>query len=264
MNRKNLLPEYKSGRNTTKITKHLFTDVDEENEAKADQIGRLIHYLQCLPVKVLSIDKVEADDIIAFLSVELTKNEKTKAFIVSSDKDFLQLVDKNITVYNAMEKEFYTPQAVKNKFNVQPHNFIIYKTLMGDGSDKIAGVKGLGPKKLYKMFPELLGEEKISLDDIFKICEEKHDKHVIYSQVIFDFDDLKKGYKVMDLGNPMLDDKEKDLILNHIKSLAYKLDIPTFVRLYNEDSLGNILKNVEFWLRDNWTTIDRYNKAKNK
>ena len=264
MNRKNLLPEYKSGRNTTKITKHLFDNIDEENESKADQIGRLIHYLQCLPVKILSMDKVEADDIIAFLSVELTKNEKTKAFIVSSDKDFLQLVNENVTVYSAMEKEFYTPQAVKNKFNIEPYNFIIYKTLMGDGSDKIAGVKGLGPKKLNKMFPELLGTEKLSLDDIFKICEEKHDKHVIYSQVIFDFDDLKKSYKVMDLSNPILDDKEKDLILNHIKSFAYKLDIPTFIKLYNEDGLGNILKNIEFWLRDNWTTIDRYNKAKNK
>ena len=76
-NRKNLLPEYKSGRNSTKMTKELFNDVDEENEAKADQIGRLVHYLQCLPVKVLALDKVEADDVMAFLSKELTKNKKT-------------------------------------------------------------------------------------------------------------------------------------------------------------------------------------------
>jgi len=59
-----------------------------------------------------------------------------------------------------------------------------------------------------------------------------------------------------------LDLKEKDLILNYVKEPAFKFNIPTFITLYNEDGLGNILKNVEFWLRDNWTIIDRYNKAK--
>ncbi len=103
LNRKSLIPEYKSGRNTNRINANVFDRLDDENESKADQIGRLIQYLRCLPIKILSIDKVEADDIIAFLSVETTKNEKTKAYIVSSDKDFLQLTDDNITVYSPVE-----------------------------------------------------------------------------------------------------------------------------------------------------------------
>ncbi len=73
-------------------------------------------------------------------------------------------------------------------------------------------------------------------------------------------DGSKDSKKVMDLGNPILDLKEKDLILNHVKEPAFKFNIPTFITLYNEDGLGNILKNVEFWLRDNWTIIDRYIK----
>jgi hypothetical protein len=68
----------------------------------------------------------------------------------------------------------------------------------------------------------------------------------------------------MDLGNPMLDNQEKDSILNYIKESAYSLNIVTFLKLYNQDGLGNVLKNVDFWIRDNWITIDRYNKAKNK
>ena len=78
INRKNLIPEYKSGRNVNRINANIFDHIDDENESKADQIGRLIQYLRCLPIKILSIDKVEADDIIAFLSTEMTKNEKTK------------------------------------------------------------------------------------------------------------------------------------------------------------------------------------------
>jgi 5'-3' exonuclease len=262
--RKNLLPEYKSGRNSTKMTKELFNDIEEENESKANQIGRLVNYLQCLPVKIISLDKIEADDVIAFLSKELTKTDKTKAYIVSTDKDFLQLVDDNITVYGAIEKEFFTPKVVKEKYGLHPYNFLIYKTLMGDDSDKIEGIQGLGKKKLPKLFPELFEDKKITLDDLFKICEERHDKHVIYSRIIFNSDKVKRNCKVMNLENPMLGDQEKIHILNYIKELAYKLDISTFIKMYYEDGLGNVLKNVDYWLRDNWVTIDRYNRTKNK
>ena len=264
LNRKNLLPEYKSNRNINRVNANIFDNLDDENESKADQIGRLIEYLMCLPVKIISLDKVEADDVIAFLSVESIKNTDTKAYIVSSDKDFTQLVNDKITLYAAMEKEFYTPQKVKEKYNIHPYNFLTYKTLMGDGSDKIPGVKGLGPKKLPKMFPELLGNQTITLDDIFEICEAKYNQHVIYSRIIFEFDKLQNSNKIMDLSNPMLGDQEKDFILQCIKDSAYSLDIVTFLKLYNQDGLGNVLKNVDFWIRDNWMIIDRYNKAKNK
>ena len=94
-NRKNLLPEYKSGRNITRITNwDVFENLGDENDAKVDQIRRLIHYLDCLPVKTISIDKAEADDIIAYYSDVLPKKYGSKVYIVSSDKDFLQLIKK--------------------------------------------------------------------------------------------------------------------------------------------------------------------------
>ena len=262
LNRKSLIPEYKSGRNVNRVNANIFDHLDDENESKADQIGRLIQYLHCLPIKILSMDKVEADDIIAFLSTEMTKNEKTKAYIVSSDKDFLQLVDEHITVYAAMEKEFYTPKKVKEKYGIYPYNFLTYKVLMGDNSDKIPGIKGLGPKKLPKMFPELFEDKLCTLDDVFNIAKDNYEKHDVYCRIIMDFEKLKDSKKVMDLGNPILDFQEKELILKHIKESAFKLDIPIFIKLYNQDGLGNVLKNIEFWLRDNWNIIDRYNKAK--
>jgi DNA polymerase-1 len=258
INRKNLVPEYKSNRNLKQINKVIFTDNEDENESKSDQISRLIQYLKCLPIKIISLDKVEADDVIAFLSVESTKNKTTKAYIVSSDKDFLQLVDDNITVYAAMEKNFYTPKAVKEKYGIHPFNFLTYKSLMGDGSDKIAGVKGLGAKKLPKMFPELFGDQSINLEDIFEICEAKYDKHVIYSRIIFDFDKLKNNQKIMNLGNPMLDDREKEHILNLVKKSPYKLDIVSFVKMYHEDGLGHTLPNANFWLRDTFRTLSSF------
>ena len=172
-NRKNLIPEYKANRNTSRVTNwDVFDNLEEEDESKVDQIVRIIQYLKTLPVRTISIDKVEADDIIAYLSETLPTKPNDRAFIVSSDKDYLQLVSDQVVVYRPIEKEFYTEQTVKDKFNVSPNNFLLYKLLMGDNSDGIPGIKGLGLKKLYKLFPELT-KENMSLDDLLDLSEAK-------------------------------------------------------------------------------------------
>ena len=264
INRKNLLPEYKSGRNVNRVNKNSFDSVEKENESKTDQIIHLIHYLQCLPIKLLSIDGVEADDIIAYLSKDLTRNKKNKVYLVSADNDFLQLVDDNILMYRSVEKEFITSKDVKAKYGVHPHNFLIYKTLMGDKSDKVGGVKGLGQNKFEKYFPDVMGEGRITLDEIYETCAAKFQEHVIYCRALENFDNLRKAYKIMDLSNPMLDDQEKDYILEQVKDSPYELNIETFLKFYNQDGLGNILKNVDYWIKENWGPIDRYNRAKHK
>jgi len=249
-NRKNLLPEYKSGRNLQRITNwDAFDDLEDEDDAKIDQIVRIIQYLKALPVKTVSLDKVEADDIIAYLGSVIPKTPKDKVFIVSSDKDFLQLINENVIVYRPMEKEYYTESTVIEKFKMSPNNFILYKTLMGDNSDKVAGVKGLGPKKLYKLFPEL-GEKDMTLDDIYDICEAKFKENVIYARVIQTIDSLEKNYKIMDLSNPMLDENDKRYLNQVVKSENPDYLPDQFLSMYNTDKLGNIIRNVEYWIKD--------------
>ena len=258
-NRKNLLPEYKSGRNLQRITNwDAFDNLEDEDDAKIDQIVRVIQYLKTLPVKTVSLDKVEADDIIAYLGTILPKRKEDKVFIVSSDKDFLQLVNENVIVYRPMEKEFYTEETVKQKFNMSPTNFIIYKTLMGDNSDKVKGVKGLGEKKLYKLFPELQ-ERDLTLDDVYNICESKFKEHVIYARIIQDIDALEKNYKIMDLSNPMLDENDKNYLNEVVKSKELNYIPDQFIAFYNEDKLGGMIRNLEFWIKDVFEKLS-YNK----
>jgi len=260
-NRKNLLPEYKSGRNLQRITNwEVFDTHEDEDDAKVDQIVRIIQYLKTLPVKTVSIDKVEADDIIAHLCTVIPKQEKDKVFIVSSDKDFIQLVNKNVIVYRPMEKEFYTEETVKEKFNMSPSNFIIYKTLMGDNSDKVKGVKGLGEKKLYKLFPELQ-TTNLTLDDVYNICEGKFKEHVIYARIIQGIDDLEKNYKIMDLSNPMLDENEKNYLNQVVDSNTLNYIPEQFLAFYNEDQLGGMIRNVEFWIKDVFENLVTKNKV---
>ena len=249
-NRKNINPLYKSGRDLQRITNwDAFDDKRDEDDSKVDQMVRVIQYLKTLPVKTVSIDKVEADDIIAYLCNKVINKPEDKAFIVSSDKDFIQLVNDNVIVYRPMEKEYYTEQTVIDKYKMSPKNFILHKTLLGDNSDKIKGVKGLGEKGLYKKFPELM-ERDMNLEDIFTICEAKLKDHVVYARVLQNMDEMEKNYKIMDLDNPMISKKEEEYLDKLVNS-----DIPPylpeqFVAFYNQDKLGGMIRNVEFWVKD--------------
>ena len=249
-NRKNIIPEYKSNRNITRVTKHeLFDSLEEEDDSKVDQIVRIIQYLKTLPVKTISLPRVEADDIIAYLSSELPTKPEDRAFIVSSDKDYLQLVTEKVIVYRPIEKEYYTTDTVKEKFNVPPHNFLLYKLLMGDNSDGITGIKGLGPKGLFKKFPEL-AERNLSFDDLIDIAEAKLKEHVVYARVLHDVPLLEDKHRVMDLSNPMISDTDKMFIDKFVETTHLNFFPEAFVEMCNEDQIGNLIRNTDFWVRD--------------
>ena len=249
-NRKNLLSEYKGTRNLQRITNwEAFDSIEEEHDSKIDQIVRIIQYLKLLPVKTTILDKVEADDIIAVLSKKLVKKHNSTCFIVSSDKDFLQLVTDKIILYRPMEKEYYTPKVVEEKLGLLPSNFILYKTLLGDNSDNIPGVKGLGVKGIFKKFPELKTQE-LTLEDIFEISARKFKDHVVYSRIIQNKNRIETSYKVMDLSIPMIDNRGIEHIDNLILDNFPDFNPEMFIQFYNEDKLGGMIRNLDTWLKD--------------
>ena len=248
-NRKNIIPEYKSSRNLTRVTKHeLFDNLEDEDESKVSQIVRIIQYLKTLPVHTVTRNGVEADDIITYLAHTLPQNADNRVFIVSSDKDYLQLVTQQIIVYRPIEKEYYTSDTVMEKFNIPPHNFILYKVLMGDNSDGVSGIKGLGPKTLLKRFPELTGDY-LSLDDLLDICENKLEEHIVYARVLHDVDAIRNKYTVMNLANPMMSEADKQFIDGFVASSQTNFDPYSFVEMYHEDQMGGLIRNVEGWIQ---------------
>ena len=256
--RKNLLPEYKSQRNLQRITNwDAFDNLEEEHDSKVDQIVRVIQYLKMLPVKTTVIDKVEADDIIAVLAEKLVEKYNSTCFIVSSDKDFIQLVTDKIILYRPIEKEYYTPQTVKEKTGCLSKNFILYKVLLGDNSDKVPGVKGLGVKGIFKKFPELI-DKPLTLDDIFDISARKFKDHVVYSRVIQNQDQIENSFKIMDLSKPMISETEKLYLNKVIEDDIPDLNVDIFVSLYNEDKMGGMIRNLEIWLKDNFEHFKGY------
>ncbi|NDD86526.1 MAG: hypothetical protein EBZ45_02240, partial [Actinobacteria bacterium] len=151
-NKRYIYPDYKANRGLTRVTNwDSFESQQEESDAITEQLVRLIFYLKTLPVDLISIDKIEADDVIGYISQRLT-GEVT---IMSSDRDYLQLVSDKVTVYSPTKKKFYDHDLVLTEFGVSPNNFLTQKILLGDSGDNVPGVKGLGSKTMLKHFPEL-------------------------------------------------------------------------------------------------------------
>jgi len=246
--RKNIDPEYKANRNIKRITNwEIFDDKDDEFQSMTMQMGRLVEYLQCLPLTLISIDKIEADDTISYLAQKFRDNNK-KVTIVSSDKDFLQIVDQNIEVYSPIKKKTYGKKEVQEELGMIPENYLIMKALLGDNSDNLTGIKGLGPKTLLKEFPGIVKDPLFELKDIHKICEEKLQTKKIFAQILYDWDKVKTNYELMNLLEPRLGDYEIVHILDKIKEPTPSLQAVTFLSMLESDQIEALNKNVEGWL----------------
>ena len=258
-NRKNLLSEYKGTRNLQRITNwEAFDSLEEEHDSKIDQIVRIIQYLKLLPIKTTILDKVEADDIIAVLSKKLVEKYDSTCFIVSSDKDFLQLVDSNIEVYAPVKKKTFTKDNIFEELKVLPTNYNIVKALLGDNSDNLQGVKGLGIKTIIKEFPKLL-TEKTDLEYVYGVAESKLEGKKIFSKIIHFWDKVETNFKLMDLHNTALDDKEIEYVQNILKGHIPDLQSGAFLHLMDQDKIEGITKNTEGWLENfrGLTVFDR-------
>jgi len=251
--RRKILPDYKANRKPGKrITRwDAFKDAREEKDAMKIQFSRLIEYLDFLPVNVISIDKIEADDTIAYIAHTLLDEDVT---ILSADQDFLQLVDERITVWSPTKKKFYTPRMVMDDYGVPAHNFLMYKVLMGDKSDNIEGVKGLGPKKLPKIVPDLLTQTTLDLDFILEHAgkgEEPMHKKISESET-----QLRLNEELMDLKNPPISGELKLQIARLIEAPINLLSRNDFIMMYSDDQLGNAIKAPDLWLREHFVKLN--------
>mgnify|MGYP003330881160 FL=1 len=252
-NKRYLYPEYKANRGVNRVTNwDMFESQQEESESITAQIVRLVEYLKCLPVDLLSIDKIEADDVIGRIANTLDK----EVCIMSSDRDYLQLVSDRISVFSPTKKKFYTPDMVLSEYGVTAQNFLTQKILLGDHGDNVPGVKGLGSKTMLKEFPELSGQVEVSLEQILDKCKSNSKK--IHESILNFEHQLHVNKKLMDLKEPNIPEAALEEINNLILNPNKELDSQEFIRLYNEDALGNSINNVQAWLFNNFNAIKFY------
>jgi 5'-3' exonuclease len=249
MNRKNIDPNYKAQREHLKITNWgMFDTRQEETQSMTDQIDRLMDYLECLPVTILKYDKIEADDIISFIAQDKA-DQGSRITIVSSDKDFLQIIRPGINIYSPIKRQLQDVHNIQEILGIHPTNYLIAKAIMGDSSDNLAGVKGVGMKSLIKEFPELGTTPGKDLNYVYEICEANLEKRKkLYANIIYEWDKIQRNYELMDIGNPRLTLEEKNAILEDIKHPNTNLHVNPFIRYLENDRIESIANNVEGWL----------------
>jgi len=117
------------------------------------QIKPIHEIIIAMGLPLLTIEGVEADDVIGTLSKRATEND-VSTLISTGDKDLAQLVNDKVTLMNTMTNEILDIEGVKNKFGVGPNRIVDYLALMGDKSDNIPGVPSVGPKTAVKWLNE--------------------------------------------------------------------------------------------------------------
>lgn len=261
LKRKKIFPDYKSGRKN-KVSLNRFKEFDsyeDEYQSMKSQFLRIIDYLDVLPVEVIAIDNIEADDTIAYIAKQYYKDKNNNIVIVSSDKDFLQLVSDNISVYRPTVKKLYNKENFKDEFGVIPENYLLCRMVSGDTSDNIPGVNGVGVKTLLKHFD--LSNPKVTHNDIINECKNRIEFGVKYKAIKAisqSFDVLDRNYKLMQLHEVDIPTRDKLIITDRLNSPINKLNVLEFRKLYVRDKLYSNITYVDDWINKTFKRLEVY------
>ena len=181
-------------------------------EDLSEQISPLLNILSKLNIKIYKKDGFEADDIIG--TIVSSHMDGIQKYMYSGDKDLMQLVDKNTFLYSPgntfKPTKIYGTQDVLNRYGIQNNQFIDYLSLLGDTSDNIPGVKGVGAKTASKLIVKYSNLENIynNIDDIdnprLKKLLSENKENAFLSKRLITIDrnvEIKFKYNEMDINN---------------------------------------------------------------
>ncbi|CAL4324952.1 DNA polymerase I [Buchnera aphidicola (Protaphis terricola)] len=182
------------------------------------QIKPLFKILEEIGIQTLSIPGIEADDLIGSFAHKVEQSGEN-VLIVSHDKDMIQLLTKNIHIFNITKNETITPKKIKEKYGIDPKEFIDLLALMGDVSDNIPGVPKIGIKTAL-----FLLQKFSNIENIYNNLEKIKDLSLRNSKIVV------KQLKIY-----------KDTAFLSYQLAKIKLDIPIYI-----NSKDIILKTMSF------------------
>jgi len=267
--RKKIYSEYKGNRaNKTRLRRHdhqQFATIEDEQEAMRMQFGRLISYLDELPVTLLSIDNIEADDTISYIT-NMYKDRSKKITIVSTDRDFYQLISPTVQIWSPIKKKLYNTTELVDEFAVHPNNYVVYRTFTGDNSDNIPGVAGFGPKTILKTFPELTDASEFTLDMLQEKCTKKIliNETKNYQKVLDNYNIIEKNYRLMNIKLLDIPSQSSSLIRGLMNEPITSLNKIEFKRMFMEDRMWAAMRNLPDWLNNTWLSLYAFAKQTHK
>lgn len=210
--------DYKSNRkNKSWSDKIVLSDAEIKREAEKEQSvlwqqKRINAYAEELFLRQICVDQIEADDLIAQYCLDHYLTEEL--FLFTNDRDFLQLLDLNLTIIFGNIDHPITKSNFYFEFGYHYSNAINMKIICGDTSDNIKGVGGISEKTLLEYFPDLKFKPML-VRDICKLADEHNQKRVsekkkplkMFENLINSVPKLITNYKLVNLREPLLNDE---------------------------------------------------------
>jgi len=238
--RRKILKEYKQQRKRLSHVNRSFEYTpDEIEQNRRYQFSTLKKILEAIPVIQMEYEFVEADDII---SVLWALNQDKQKIIISNDKDFYQLLNKDTICFDPLKKEYINLIAAQKKFGVSIQNFPLFKAIIGDKSDNVKGVLGIGPTTVLKLLPFLAETKKYTVADVIVYAEEqvknKSKMTKSYQKFVDQQDSFMNCYNVVQLTDSIVPGNKIAIIKQDmIKRPAFE---PIALRILASDDLQGI------------------------
>jgi len=209
-------------RKPDKLNRFYGDDIPDTDENKQHQLVSLLAVLKSVPVCQVYVSDCEGDDIISYMCRgPLRRKEKV---IVSSDKDMYQLLDDSTKIYSLHKKRFVTSTDVFEEFRVRPHNFALAKSLCGDVSDNIPGVKGLGFKTAASKFPFLGNDGEILLQELLDYAAAHASESPVYKRVFESAEDVRRNWRLVYLDGSMLSADQAMKVENVVNTFVPRIN----------------------------------------
>ena len=200
---------YKQGRKPLRFNRRMIElSVEKQEENKAFQQIRLMDYLNEMPVIQTMIDYVEADDVIAYVA-QHERYTNWEKVIVSSDKDFFQLLEGDCALYRPIQKTLLRQKDILEKDGIHPRNYALARAMDGDKSDNLPGVPRVGLITIKNKFPFLSSSVAYEPEDIFKACETVEKPLSVHKNILKNKELVESNFKLMQLYSPNISNTHK-------------------------------------------------------
>jgi len=237
--RRAIYKDYKQNRRPQKLNRYYLNEIPDTTQNRDNQITLLIEALKHTAVLQMYVPDCEADDVISY--VVKYKMENNNCVIVSSDKDFYQLLTKRTIQWSPGQKKYITPRTVLEKFGVSCTNFCTARSFVGDPSDGLGGVPRAGFVSLSKRFPCLSSDKFVSVEDIIAeasyASEEKTLK--LYDSILENSSIAKRNWKLMLLDMIGLSADQIQRIEFSLENSAPSNDKISLVRMFLREGIQN-------------------------
>ena len=239
--KRDLYSDYKKGKRPAKLNRY-YEDIPDTLENRNFQIKTLVNLLSKFPITQIYVEDAEADDAIGYLAKY--KLSKQNIIVVSSDHDFYQLISDRLILWSPTLKSFVNSQKVIDRFGIHPNNFCLAKSISGDASDNIPGIKGVSFKTLAKYFPKFSKPDDYLIADFLSDVEElkktKKLKILETLSCIFEQNTIYRNWKLVHLDVNNLTQMQVKKIDEKVENLKFSMDNIGAHRMLNENGILNV------------------------